>query len=355
MAANAVITFTDGVEDVGFSADERASVIGEAKYLRAITYFNLVNMFAQPYNLDGGASSGVALVLDPSVLEGAFTPIGRSTVAEVYGQIEQDLLDAETALEDSGDRTRATKAAAQGMLSRLYLYKSDYGQAATYAGMVANNPQYVLATDYSFYNGETTEDVFSISMTAIDNSRTGSGGWASYYNAAELGARGDCPYAQSFIDAFEPGDKRFVDLSRFNVDSTLIYTAKFPDATNNSDNAPVQRVTEIYLNLAEANAQMATGVDQGALDIINMLRDRAGLAAFDASDFADKAAFISTILDERRKELCFEGHHRLDLLRNGLELEAGNSITAPGADKVVMPIPQREIDLGSSLPQNSGY
>ena len=98
LATNAVIAFTNGVEDIGFTADEKAAVIGEAKYLRAITYFNLVNMFAQPYNLDNGASPGVALVLDPSVLEGAFTPVGRSTVAQVYDQIEQDLLDAEAAL-----------------------------------------------------------------------------------------------------------------------------------------------------------------------------------------------------------------------------------------------------------------
>ena len=241
------------------------------------------------------------------------------------------------------------------MLSRLYLYKADYSQAATYAGLVANSPNYVLATDYSFYDGETAEDVFSISMTAIDNSRTGSGGWASYYNPAELGGRGDCPFAQSFIDSFEPGDKRLSDLSALNPGNMLTYTTKFPDAVNNADNAPVQRVTEIYLNLAEASAQVATGIDSDALDIVNMLRDRAGLTPFMASDFADKAAFISTILDERRKELCFEGHHRLDLLRNGLQLDPTNSATAPGGEKVIMPIPQREIDLGSSLPQNAGY
>lgn len=355
LAANAVIAFTDAVADPAFDTAEKAEVIGEAKYLRAITYLSLVTTFGQPYTLNGGSSPGVALVLTPSVLQGSFDPVARNTVAEVYTQIIQDLKDAETALADSGNRTRATKGAAQGMLSRVYLYQGDYTNAETYAALVANNPNYVLATDYSFYNGETAEDVFSIKNTAIDNGRTGSGGWASYYNPAELNARGDCPFAADLLAAFDPADKRFTDLTQVGANG-MTYTTKFPDPINNSDNSPIQRVTEIYLNLAEAQANNSmVPVSLQALDILNMLRTRAGLSTFVNTDFADKAAFIAQILEERRKELCFEGHRRLDLLRVGQQLRAGDPATAPGQDKVIMPIPQREIDLGSSTPQNAGY
>jgi starch-binding outer membrane protein, SusD/RagB family len=91
---------------------------------------------------------------------------------------------------------------------------------------------------------------------------------------------------------------------------------------------------------------------------MNRLRTRAGLPAFEASQFADAAAFLTAILNERRLELAFEGHRRMDLLRNGLPLRttgAGASVSRPGDPKVVLPIPTREIDLGSSLPQNPGY
>ena len=88
------------------------------------------------------------------------------------------------------------------------------------------------------------------------------------------------------------------------------------------------------------------------------MRTRAGLAPFDAAQFADASALTTAILNERRLELAFEGHRRLDLLRNGLPLRtagAGVGISKAGDPKVILPIPTREIDLGAALPQNTGY
>lgn len=352
LAANAVIDRVPGVDDPGFSEAERAQVIAEAKFIRAIVNFSLVNLFAQPYTLDNGASPGIALVTAPDVLDGNFVFPARSSVAEVYAAIENDLLEALPDLPAVNGRTRASIGAANALLSRLYLYKEDNVNAAERALMVIEDGNYALAPNYNFYNQLTPETIFDVAMTAADNSRTGSGGWASFYNPAELGARGDCPFSEDLLDAFEEGDRRFEDLHQFNADSSRIYTTKFPDATTNSDNAPMIRITEMYLNRAEALAKMANGVDGEALDIINSLRDRAGLDPFEASDFADGNDFLMTILDERRKELCFEGHRRMDLLRNGLPIING---LMPGDNQAIMPIPVREIDLGSSLPQNPGY
>jgi hypothetical protein len=351
LAANAVIQNVPNVNDLGFSEEERAQTIAEAKFIRAIVHFSLVNLFGQPFTLDNGASPGITLRLEGAALIGDFPPKDRSSVSEVYDQIEQDLLDAVQDLPEVNGRVRASTGAANALLSRLYLYKGDNSNAADYAQRVLDEGNYELAGDYTFYNSLTPETVFDIAMSSIDNSRTGSGGWASFYNPAEDGARGDCPFAQDLIDAHEDGDRRFDNLTQVG-DNGRIYTTKFPDVVTNADNAPIIRTTEVYLNRAEALVKASNSIQQEAIDIVNMLRDRAGLEAFSASDFASADELIATILDERRKELAFEGHRRMDLLRNGESIING---LMPGDDQTVMPIPIIEIDQNSSLPQNPGY
>jgi hypothetical protein len=108
----------------------------------------------------------------------------------------------------------------------------------------------------------------------------------------------------------------------------------------------------VYLNRAEALVKASNSIDQEAVDIVNTMRERAGLDAIEASDFDSPDDLIATILDERRKELAFEGHRRMDLLRNGQAIVNG---LMPGDDQTVMPIPVSETDQNSSLPQNPGY
>ena len=114
----------------------------------------------------------------------------------------------------------------------------------------------------------------------------------------------------------------------------------------------------MVLNKAEALVKSTNTVNADAITLVNRLRTRAGLAPFDAAQFADASALTTAILNERRLELAFEGHRRLDLLRNGLPLRtagAGVGISKAGDPKVILPIPTREIDLGAALPQNTGY
>ncbi len=360
LAANAVIKNVPGVVDPAFTAAQKAQFVAEAQFLRAIVYFQLVNNFAQPINIGTASGPGVPLVLEP--FEGEVTLPARATIGEVHSQIKADLEAAAAALPAAytGEftRGRATRGAAQGMLARLHLYRGEYAQAATFANQVIGSSTYALAANYGFYNGLTPEDVFSVIMTAIDNSRTGSGGWASYYNPAEAGARGDCPISADLVAAFqeEAGDRRFA-LTRRGANG-MLYTTKFPDAVNNTDNAPVMRVTEMYLTAAEALAEQ-NGITAASLDLMNPLRVRAGLPVWTATTFASKEAYIAAILKERRKELAFEGHRRMDLLRKGLPLRpVGNvnrAASAAGQPKTILPIPQREIDLNTNLTQNQGY
>lgn len=95
------------------------------------------------------------------------------------------------------------------------------------------------------------------------------------------------------------------------------------------------------------------------MELINELRERAGLEIFSAGDFDSEDAFIAQILEERRKELAFEGHRRMDLLRNNLPLRPEGDTyfdeSKPGENKTILPIPQRELDINTGLVQNPGY
>lgn len=370
LAANAVIANVPNVDDGGFTADERAQFIAEAKYMRGLIYFNLVNLFAQPYNVQNGGTPGVPLVLTPTILEGEAIMPARNTVAEVYDQIEQDMTEALPDLPESYSsavqtRGRATKGAANALLSRLYLYKGEWANAVSSADAVlANKDLYDMAPDYTFFDANTPETVLDIQMTTTDNSRTGAGGWSGYYLPASRGGRGDAPMAADLLAAYDQtNDRRFTELTFTGTDAqsrSAVFTNKFPDGVTSADNAPIFRVTEVMLNKAEAMVKNSNAVEDEAIMILNQLLARAGLPAVSAGDFADAQALIDRILVERRKELAFEGHRRMDLLRNGLPLrtaagDPGLGISSPGDPKVVLPIPQNEIDLGAALPQNPGY
>ncbi len=360
--ANAVIDRVPTVDDPAMTEAVAAQYIAEAKFMRALLYFNLVNLFGQPYNFDNGASLGVPLVLES--FTGEVDLPARATVAEVHAQIRQDLLDALEGLEANVGPGRATKNAARAYLARLHLYRGEYQEAADFAGQVLD-AGVSLAPDLSFWasQGSSQEDIFTIVNSTVDNGRTGAGGWASYHRPASLGGRGDCPFAESLLDAFaeEPGDLRFDELHDLVTDAAgradVPMTRKFPDGVNNADNSPMMRVAEVILTRAEALAEL-NGVNQESVDLANQVRARAGLDEWTTGDFSSGTELVEAILNERRKELCFEGHRRMDLLRKGRGLRdfgPNQADAAFGAPRTIMPIPQREIDQNPNLVQNSGY
>jgi hypothetical protein len=359
LTANNVIAFVPDVPDPTFTSTLRAQYVAEAKFLRAITYFSLVNLFAQPFNVNNGAELGVPIVTAP--FTGEVLLSARNTVAEVHQQIINDLNAALPDLPSShvaadGGRGRATQGAVRALLSRIHLYRGEWQQAADLAQLVIGDTQYALATDYSFFGQDVPEHVWTIKNSAIDQ-----GSYATWFNGSDVSARGDAPFSPFLLAASAANDRRVTDLSRIGVDAenrNSLFTTKYPDAVNNSDDSPVIRTTEIYLNRAEALAEL-NGVNAESLQIINTLRTRAGLPSFVTGDFASPAAFINTILDERRKELAFEGHRRNDLLRKGRNLrpigDTNFAAAAFGQNLTIFPIPQREMDLNTNLVQNSGY
>jgi starch-binding outer membrane protein, SusD/RagB family len=363
--ANTVIDKVPAITDPAMTPEKAASIIGQAKFLRAITYFQLVNQFAQPYNKNNGSSPGVPLVL--TGFTGTVEFPARATVAEVHNQIIKDLTEAMAVVPATFagtlTRGRATKGACAGFLSRIHLYRGEYQKAADFAKQVIDSKAtYGLSANLNFYSQLTSEDVFVVINTPTDNGRTGTGGWGSYHRPAAQGGRGDCAFTANLEAAFaeEAGDLRYSTLSDMVTAADNVMrrmTKKFPDALTNADESPLMRIAEMHLNRAEALAEL-NGVNQESIDLVNPIRTRAGLSAWNIGQFASKQALIDAILKERRKELCFEGHRRMDLLRRGLPLRTTGTtaaLAAFGADRTIMPIPQREVDLNINLVQNPGY
>jgi tetratricopeptide (TPR) repeat protein len=331
---------------------------GEAEFIRSLCYFYLVNMWAQPYNFTPGATHlGVPLVLSSS--EAPFDPsnqLPRNTVAEVYNQIEKDLLSAEAKLpadySDPGfsNVARATKGAAQALLARLYLYKGDYAKANTYADKVIAANKYDLNADpvTAFRTFTTKESIFSVAHNGGDNPNTNNA-LGQHYSPDK---RGDITVATDYIALMDQAtDLRFKNLIVKNAAGSY-FTSKYLGTT---DWVPVIRYAEILLIKAEALANLSTVVaDPTAIALVNQVRARSKAAVIAP---ATKTALISAILNERRIELAFEGQGELDFLRTKRDVPAHSNVNAQayGSTYVVLPIPKHETDINTNLVQNPGY
>jgi starch-binding outer membrane protein, SusD/RagB family len=357
--ANMLIKFVPNVPSTptdDFTSEEKDNIIGQAKFMRALMHLRLSACFGhQLQQKDKGANLSVPLLLEP--FTGTITYPKRSTLAEVHTQIEKDLLDAIASIEVSTDRTKATIAGAKALLARLYLYQDNWPKAANFANEVINTTGYTFATNFAFYNTLNPELVFTLQNVAGD--AAGAESYSKMFNGVNANGRGDCPFSQNLKDLFaaQPGDLRFgAALTRTGTNATSasdLFTSKYPNGTSNTDDPPVIRISEMYLIRAEAN--LRGGLTVGGVtpvQDVNRIRNRAGLSDLLTVD-------VTTILNERRKEFCFEGLRRMDLLRNNLPLRssglANNAQSQPGSDKTIFPIPQRERDINPNLEQNNSY
>lgn len=326
---------------------EKTEVEGEAKFLRGVTYYALVNLFALPYSA-GATNPGVPVILQPvEGYEPARDKLPRKTVGEVYTQIVSDLTDAAAKMPEESSDFRADKYSALAFLSRVYLSQAKYAEAATAADEVINNSGRSLAStfDKAFNNASnSSEDIFAIQQTSQSNSGTTNFGMAAFY-AGDPEGRGEIQISASHVAKYEAGDDRgafFYDGSSISG-SDGILTAKWRDLYKA---IPVIRLAEMYLTRAEANFRKG-GAPIGAtpLDDVNEIRNRAGLADLGSIASAD------VIVKERYLELAFEGERFYTVKRLRLTI-GGKPFDDP---KMILPIPQREIDLGNALPQNLGY
>ncbi len=323
------------------TSNQVSRVEGEAKFIRGTVYFDLVRLFGKAWN-DGTPANnpGVPLLLTPtkSITEGS--NVARSSVMQVYDQVIKDLTEAEAKLPLSNGFF-ATRNAASAMLARVYLQKGDYANALQAANRVISSNKQSLNANYGDefpYNpngpialSNTSEDIFMLQVTATK----GVNDFNTFFSS---NGRGDINITNNHLSLYEAGDQR---KALFYNDGGSIYTGKFENAYGN---VHVSRLAEMYLIRAESNFRLISAVGAAPLDDINTTRNRAGLSSLLVVGLAD-------ILQERRVELAFEGFilHDSKRLKNNIGSLPYNS------NKLVYPIPDREIRVNSSLVQNAGY
>jgi tetratricopeptide (TPR) repeat protein len=332
--ANNVLGAIDKVETA-----KKGRVEGEALFIRASLYFELVRLFAKAYN-DGTPASnpGVPLVLTATRNVDDASFVRRNTVAEVYTQILADLTKAESLL-PATNGLYASKGAAAAMLSRVYLQQGNYASARDAANRVITSNRYALNQFYeqSFnnINTNTPENIFSTQVTSQD----GTNSLQIFYSLAP-GGRGDIEILTKHLQQYEAADERQV---MFYQSGGQIFNGKNDEQFAN---VPIIRLAEMYLTRAEANLRLGTSVGATPLEDVNRVRARVALAPLTATTLT-----VNAILRERKLELMFEGHLLHDLKRTGRTI---GSIPF-NANRLVLPIPQREIDANKSLVQNAGY
>lgn len=331
-----------GALDVVNEAD-RDRVEGEAKFIRAITYFQLVRLFAKDYN-DGNPTQnlGVPLTLEPTRAITEEDQIPRNTVEEVYQQVINDLQDAKGLLGvHSSGYVYADTYAASAFLARVYLQQAEYELARDEAHRVISDPDspYSLLDNYADVfnntNVNTSEDIFALQVTTQD----GTNSLQTFYASQDNGGRGDIEIQQGHLDLYEAGDER---LDFFYDDGGDTRTGKWQ---NQYGNVNLIRLAEMYLIRAEGNQRLGETVGATPTEDINALRQRADLTPVGGP------VSLQDILDERHIELAFEGHFLFDLKRTQGSV-AGSQWNAP---ELVYPIPQRERDANDALEQNDGY
>lgn len=339
--ANTVLSSLDIVTD----ADMKNRIEGEALFIRGIMYFELVRLYALPY--EGGAANsqpGVPLVLTAiKSTADVKMDLARNTVAEVYAQIEKDLTAASTKLPPSNS-PRAGSYSALAFLSRVYLQEQKYAEARDAANSVITSGEFALLSNLQapFRIKNSDEGIFEIQQDEQTNAGTSNDGLATFFASLPGIGRADARVNTAFANSFEATDKRRTELIYSGTGARPgFYSAKWSDFYGN---IPVARITEMYLTRAEANLRLGTAIGDTPANDLNRLRVRAGL-------LPNLLPTIADILSEREKELAFEGFRLHDYKRTKRSL----GTLAYNDPKLVFPIPDREMNANPALEQNTGY
>lgn len=364
---SAVNNAIDALPNIVADEQDKNNLKAECLFLRALSHFDLVRTYAQPYCYTADAShDGVPVVLhtDPQGKP------ARETVAKVYEQIIADLTEAESIIDPSYERSGVTDDRAvvninviRAMLSRVYLYKGDWQNAADYATKVIDSKKYVLWTADEVKNaacycedthkgGEVIFEVYGIKTNSYDGYHDGISPMTGPNGYGDAGASAD------LYDSYEASDVRG---TLFQTDEKndpgVVWTAKYagkglgkPDVSN----VILFRLSEMYLNRAEAiiNGASVAGVSAVA-DLEKIAGNRNATA---------QPATKSGVYEERRKELAWEAHLWFDLGRTGRDMtrtdfigdEKGRSVQT-GDYRWAMPIPSREYIVNPNLTHNPGY
>jgi len=337
---NNVIASAPGVSDPSFNVN---NAIGEARFLRAYNYFNLLVLYGGSttgYNQAGGV--GVPLVTTPTLTAADAAPKPRNTEAEVWALILEDLDFAAQNMLNTNGVGRANKRVAQALKARAHLYRGEWAMAELAAGDV------ITTGGYTLIPGATYSDIYLKKNTGeaiweLQFDPTNANSIAFFYYPTSLGGRNEMASTTSLRDAHEAGDVRqAVNYTTTPAAKTLKYTRVPGD-----DNVLMIRLAEMYLIRAEAQARLNKLPD--AVTDLNAIRTRAGLGMASPTTTDE---VIAAIEKERRLEFAHEGHRWFDLRRYNKWSDVG--ITQEY--RALWPIPQREVETSEGIiAQNPGY
>jgi hypothetical protein len=342
----------EGVETSEKLTEEvRNSLEGEGKFIRAFTYFYLVNLYGE-----------VPLVLTTDYRENSLA--GRDSSTEIYEQIIADLTDATELLGDNyrnNDRTSVNRFTALALLARVHLYLENWEEADLASSQVISNTgQYEILEDLNqVFLVNSKEAIWQISPI-------GRGGPLGFTNEGSIFLF--LSFAPNFtkvsltdglVETFEQEDLRLQNWIGFNEATSNYFPYKYKDRRSFREileYSMVLRLAEQHLIRAEARAMRGNLLE--AIEDLDILRERAGLPLLSESNAGvNKEEFLDFILEERRKELFAEwGHRWLDLKRKN---KASDFLSPNSSDwentDVLYPIPAQERMKNTNLDQNPGY
>ncbi|HOY04045.1 MAG TPA: RagB/SusD family nutrient uptake outer membrane protein [Saprospiraceae bacterium] len=394
--SNILLDKIGSINDPALTEDRRNQIIGEASFLRAMHYFQLVKMYG-----------GVPLELQSNTADPDITRKTRASEAEVYAQIVEDLDLAAKNLPDSYgssaniNKVRATKGAANALLAKVWAQRSDrdYSHVLEHCNAVISSPAgYSLLTNYAdLFDGQHYMSSESILEIPFETGNWSASCWGiELYLAPEDGWQKYCVPSKDLVAAYDAaGDvvRKNANIVFWNTDgngdpiswadenwnpcadpATSIpfnYKQKHPAGWASGDDYYLLRLADIILLKAEAQNELGSPAE--AAITLNIVRSRAGLAPVSSS--LSKSEMKLAILNERRLELAFEAQRWDDLMRAETATDVmlaldeytytcNNGVVGPAVkmdyshcdrNHWVMPIPQLERDANPNLTQNIGY
>ncbi len=367
----------DKVPGITMPDAQKNRILGEAKFLRALYYFNLTSFFGD-----------VPLIKEADPANPSKSAIARTPKAEVYTSMIADLKEAATLLPaksayGAADIGRASKGAAQALLGKVYLYQKNYPEAETILNTVITTGGYTLLPNFAdlLIKDNNVESIFEIQFA--DLSGQGTSRITNDYPQGQGGYANLLP-TQSLVDAFENytgataingKDPRlfysvFRDGDPYDAVSPVFKKAWTPTGyarkkgmfpvirTNNSSlgfNFPIIRLADVMLMYAEAANENNHPAE--AIAMINRVRDRVGMPGLPtaAIPVANKQDIFKAVVHERRVELAFEYHRLNDLRRWGIAAQVLGPLGYVAPKHDVYPIPQQERNTNPALSQNKDY
>jgi starch-binding outer membrane protein, SusD/RagB family len=317
-AANNILFYVDSIADASVAQKNR--FIAEAYAIRALVHFDLVRVFAQSYSYTNNAGH-VGIVIKTKIDDVMQATPAPSTVKQVFNQIIADFDSSLVYFNKSvpivgEDKTVLSSNAANALLAKVYLYKGDWENAYRIASTLINSNAYPLLSNAQYISSWSNKTISSESIFEIAFGSGTGGALGDYFNPLVK----DNNYLQfaattDLLSLFDPNDVR--GISKMFKDTVFdnrqaFFAKKYFGTRDTSNNIKVIRSSELYLIAAEAAAEL------GNLDVaasnLNTIRKRANPSAttFTATS---KGALIDEILNERRRELCFEGNLFFDIAR----------------------------------------